>query len=70
MALLPADRAEVSWDNENSRWLVRIHVGEEVIRRRWKGAKDAGPQTLQADAVKMAKEEGYDLASDKVAVQR
>jgi hypothetical protein len=70
MALLSADRAEVSWDDEKSKWLVRIHVGEEVIRRHWKGPKDAGPQTLQAEAVKTAKEEGYDLASDKVTVQR
>jgi hypothetical protein len=70
MDLLPADRAEVSWDNEKSKWLVRIHVGEEVIRRHWKGPKDAGLQTLQADAVKTAKEEGYDLVSDKVVVQR
>jgi hypothetical protein len=70
MALSPADRAEVSWDDGKSKWLVRIHVGEEVIRRHWKGPKDAGPQILQANAVKTANEEGYDLASDKVAIQR
>ena len=52
MALITADRAEVSWDNEKSQWLVRIQVGEEVIRRHWKSPKDAGSQTLQADAVK------------------
>ena len=70
MALINADRAEVSWDNEKSQWLVRIHVGEEVIRRHWKSPKDAGPQSLQADAVKTAQEEGYDLAADNVAIQR
>lgn len=68
MALLTADRAVVSWDSEKSQWLVRIHVGEEVILRHWKGAKDAAPQTLQADAVKTAKDEGYELAADKVTV--
>ena len=28
-----ADRAEVSWDSEKSKWVVRISIGEEVIRR-------------------------------------
>jgi hypothetical protein len=70
MALIIADRAEVSWDHEKSQRLVRIHVGEEVIRRHWKSPRDAGPQTLQADAVKAAQEEGYDLTADKVAIQR
>ena len=70
MALITADRAEVSWDNEKSQWLVRIQVGEEVIRRHWESPKDAGSQTLQADAVKTAQEEGYDLAADNVAIQR
>jgi hypothetical protein len=69
MALLIADHAEVTWDSGKSQWLVRIHVGEEVIRRHWKGPKDAGAQTLQDDAVKTAKEEGYDLAADKVTVR-
>jgi hypothetical protein len=44
MALLPADRVEVSWDNLKSKWLVHIHVGEEVIRRHWKGPKDEDPR--------------------------
>lgn len=67
MALI-ADHAEVSWDTEKSQWLVRIHIGEEVIRRHWKAPKGAAPQTLQNDAVKTAKDEGYDLAADKVTV--
>jgi hypothetical protein len=41
MALMIADRAEVSWDHEKSQRLVRIHVGEEVIRRHWKSPRDA-----------------------------
>jgi len=70
MPLLAADRAEVSWDADKSKWLVRIIVGEEVIRRYCKGSKDADPQTLEANAVETAKEEGYDLTGDKVAVKR
>jgi hypothetical protein len=27
-----ADRVEVSWDMNKKKWLVRITVGEEVIR--------------------------------------
>ena len=28
-----ADRADVSWDDSKSKWMVRIENGEEVIRR-------------------------------------
>jgi len=69
MPVLRAERAEVSWDNGKSKWLVRIHVGDEVIRRYWKAAKNADHDTLRTDAVKTAKDEGYDLAGDNVAVQ-
>ena len=40
-----ADRAEVSWDTNKNKWLVRIQSGEEVIRRHCglpKGADDQG----------------------------
>jgi len=70
MPLLRADKAEVSWDGDKGKWLIRIIVGEEVIRRYSKGPKDADPRTLQADAVETAKEEGYDLADSSVEVKR
>jgi chloramphenicol 3-O-phosphotransferase len=69
MPVIQADRAEVSWDSEKSKWLVRIHVGDEVIRRHSKASKDTDPEVLRTDAIKTAKDEGYDLASDKVTVQ-
>jgi hypothetical protein len=69
MPVLHAELAEVTWDSGKSKWLVRIHVGDEVIRRYWKGSKDADPETLRTDAVKIAKDEGYDLAGEKVEVQ-
>ena len=69
MPVIRAERAEVSWDSGKSKWLVRIHVGDEVIRRHWKGSKDADQESLRTDAVRTAKDEGYDLAGDKVAVQ-
>jgi chloramphenicol 3-O-phosphotransferase len=68
MPVLHAERAEVTWDSGKSKWLVRIHVGDEVIRRYWKAAKDTDPETLRTDAVNTARDEGYDLAADKVAV--
>ena len=69
MPVLHAERADVSWDSGKSKWLVRIHVGDEVIRRYWKASKDADPDALRADAVRTAKDEGYDLSGDKVTVQ-
>lgn len=70
MPLVRADKAEVSWDGDKGKWLIRIIVGEEVIRRYCKATKDADPQTLQADAVETAKEEGYDLTGASVEVKR
>ena len=69
MPVLRAERAEVTWDSGKSKWLVRIHIGDEVIRRYCKGSKDTDRETLRTDAVKTAKDEGYDLSGDDVAVQ-
>ena len=69
MPVLRAERAEVSWDQTKSKWLVRIHVGDEVIRRYSKAARNTDPETLRIAAVKTAQDDGYDLAGDKVAVQ-
>ena len=63
-----ADQAQVSWDDKNKTWLVRIKIGEEVIRRRSKTAKDTNDQTLRSLAVKVAQEEGYELEPSKVSV--
>ena len=63
-----ADQAEVSWDDKEKQWLVRIKIGEEVIRRRSKSAKDTDKQALQALAVQLAEDEGYDLEPAKVNV--
>jgi len=55
-----ADRVEVSWDNDKSKWLVRIVSGEEIIRRHCNLPKDAGDQTLRSAAQKTAVDEGYE----------
>ena len=63
-----ADQAQISWDEKNKQWLVRITIGEEVIRRHSKSAKNADEQTLRSLAVKVAQEEGYELEPAKVSV--
>lgn len=56
---MKADRVEVSRDNEKKQWLIRIKVGEEVIRRHCKESKDADEKTLREAAAKTAADEGY-----------
>jgi hypothetical protein len=63
-----ADQAHISWDEKSKQWLVRIKVGEEVIRRHSKSAKNADEQTLRSLAVQVAQEEGYELEPAKVSV--
>ena len=42
-----AERVQVSWDSNKSKW-VRIEAGAEVIRRHTDVPKDADDQTLAA----------------------
>jgi hypothetical protein len=59
-----ADRVEVSWDNDKKKWLVRIIVGEEVIRRYCDAPKDADEQKIRAAAQKTLADEGYEAAQN------
>ena len=70
MALVRADHADVSWDNDKSKWLVRIQVGEEVIRRHCNEPRDAAPEKVRADAVQTAHDEGYELDASAVTVRQ
>ena len=70
MPLLRADRAQVSWDKDKSKWLIRLQVGEEVIRRWCNEPKGAGPETVRAAAVQTAHDEGYELDAGAVEVQQ
>ena len=65
-----ADRAEVSWDAQKSKWLVRISVGEEVIRRYCDFPKNADQQDLRLAAEKTLHDEGYELDSAAITVQQ
>lgn len=58
-----ADRVEVSWDNDKSKWLVRIASGEEIIRRPCDLPRNADDQTLRTAAQKTATDEGYEIGT-------
>lgn len=64
------DRVEVSWDSDKSNWLVRIQSGEEVIRRHCDLPKGADESKLRAAAQQTVKDEGYELDSANVVIQR
>ncbi len=69
--MLKADKAEVSWEANKKSWLVRIQIGEEVIRRTSKNsARDLDDGSLRSLAVKTAADEGYEIAPEAVTVQR
>jgi hypothetical protein len=55
---------EVSWDNDKKKWLVRIIVGEEVIRRYCDAPRDADEQKIRAAAQKTLADEGYEAAQN------
>lgn len=63
-----ADSVEVSWDNDKSKWLVRIVSGEEIIRRHCNLPKDADDQALRSAAQKTAVDEGYE--ADGINIRR
>jgi len=65
-----ADRAEVSWDAEKSKWLVRIAVGEEVIRRYCDLPQNASETELRSAAQSTLKDEGYELDGAAITIQQ
>jgi hypothetical protein len=65
-----ADRAEVSWDSEKSKWVVRISVGEEVIRRYCSLPQSASETDLRSAAETTLRDEGYELDGAAIAIQK
>ena len=64
-----ADRAEVSWDSEKSKWVVRISVGEEVIRRYCSLPQTASETDLRSAAQTTLKDEGFEPDGVAITVQ-
>ena len=66
---MKADRVDVSWDATKKKWLVRVEVGSEVIRRYSDQPKDADEQALRALAATTATDEGYESDPSSIAVR-
>ena len=64
------DRVDVSWDAAKSNWLVRLEMGEEVIRRHSDLPKDADEPAIRAAARKVAQDEGYEADLENVTIRR
>ncbi|MGC2744931.1 MAG: hypothetical protein WA672_17275 [Candidatus Angelobacter sp.] len=64
-----ADRAEISWDSEKSKWAIKISVGEEVIRRYCSFPQTANETDLRAAAESTLKDEGYELEAEAITIQ-
>ena len=67
---MKADRVEASWDQEKKRWLVRISVGAEVIRRHYNAPQGADDTAVLAAAEKAAADEGYEVPAGNIALRR
>jgi hypothetical protein len=65
-----ADQVEASWDQGKNKWLLRICVGEEVIRRYCKAPKDAQELDLKSIAKQTLQEEGYDPEPGELRIRR
>jgi hypothetical protein len=65
-----ADFAEMSWDTSKGKWLLRMGIGDEVIRRHCKNAQDANESDLRAVAEKTVVDEGYEIDSAKITIVR
>jgi hypothetical protein len=65
-----ADRAEVSWDSEKSKWVVRISVGEEVIRRYCSLPQTASETDLRSAAQTTLKDEGFEPDGVAITIQQ
>jgi len=71
--MVKADRAEVGWDIQKKKWLIRIRVGEEVVKRTPSGhgpARDASDDVLRSLAIQTAHDDGYELDPAAVAIAR
>ena len=65
-----ADRVEVSWDNGKAKWVVRIEVGAEVIRRPCTKPRNVDEEVLRAAAEQTVIDEGYQFEAGKISVRR
>ena len=63
---MKADRVEVSRDEQGNRWLIRVQVGEEVIRRHCNEPRDSDEATLRRAAAQTVADEGYTVEPTEI----
>jgi hypothetical protein len=70
--MILANSAQIAWDGKKKNWIVSIQIGEEVIRRPSDEAAPRGAtdDLLRAAAVRIAKDDGYEVRADAVRVVR
>ena len=64
------DEVEASWDAAKNSWLLRIRIGEEVIRRHCDAARNADDGTLKLLAQKTLQDEGFDPEPAELKIRR
>lgn len=68
--MILADGARVEWNADKKRWEVHILVGEEVIKRPIdKHMSESGEAELKRQALEIARDEGYEMDPQKVAIE-
>ena len=72
MLAITADSASVHWDAKKKTWSTSIKVGAEVVRRSADKTipRSAGDDAIRAWVVQTAKDEGYEIAPDRVQIER
>ena len=69
--MIRANEAKVEWNAAKKQWQVVIQVGAEVIRRPCpKNPQEAADADLRSVAIETAKDEGYVLYAEHVAIVR
>jgi hypothetical protein len=63
-----ADRVEVSWDADKKKWVLRIQVGGEVIRRSCDVPKDARESIIRSAVQEAIRDEGYEADVMELAI--
>ena len=66
--MLRAAEARVAWNGDKKRWEVRIQVGAEVVKRPI--SKGESEDSIRAQAVQIAHDEGYELDPARVVVDK
>ncbi len=68
--MIRADNAKIEWNEEKKRWEIHIQVGEEVVKRPVpKPVAESGEAALKQAAIGIARDEGYELDPERVAIQ-